>query len=173
MKAAILSAPTGRFARHSTNRSFRPGTTHVITGALDGAVSRVRLHQERSSNGNYNGRPIQTTKTTYLDGTVVTEHVFDGAPPQIERTTMAASAIPVRSKDVVDFGRLRSAVTTLTQQMASYDVEADPDGEQLQAFLRSYQGILAWQEKAKVAMAEADGQIDVAAALLRRAMGVG
>lgn len=134
-------------------------------------VQRVRIQQITESSGMTPRGEVVKVTTIYLDGTMQCAMHY---PQKIDyrSTTMAASAIPARSKDVTDFGRLETAVATLVSQVRQYDADKDEDGMQMQSFLASYQGILEWKRKAQEQFDRAEGQIDLVARAIRDAVGV-
>lgn len=164
----------GRFVNHQRTE------THVIVPVLDdlmtglhpepGSVMRIRLHRVSEPKGSAYGQSIIVVTETFLDGVTRTSTTSDGRLLGIERTPVATSLVPVRTKDFVDFGRLDSAVQALVAEAQRYTDENPPSDAQAESLLASYQAILAWREKASAALASAEGKIDIAGALMRRVM---
>lgn len=147
-----------------------PGRTDVIVPVMDQGVARIRLARERVEKGNFAGSLMVEETSHYLDGSTL-RAIITRDRTIYERSTMGTAAIPLRSRDVTDFGRLEQAVQTLVRQMQQFGPDNPPTAEQQEALIAAYHGILAWKEKANAQMARADGQIDTAAILLRQVMG--
>lgn len=151
--------------------SFKETDTHIIVPVKDEAgLHRVRLRLYSYVKGALLGVPFQMHETYYLDGSTLVTAVSNKIVT--ERHPMAQpAAIPVRTKDVTDFGRLAQAATTLVGQMSQYSDENPPSPEQMEAFVMGYQGILEWKRKAVEQMTRAEGQIDMVAISLRNLLG--
>jgi hypothetical protein len=167
-RSKTVDAPTIKRLREQ----FKPVDSHLIVPVKDEAgVWRVRLRLHSYQKGVLSSTfALLMHETYYLDGSHTT--VAIGNQITTERHPMAhPAAIPVRSKDVTDFGRLTQAASTLVGQMAKHDDENPPTNEQMEAFVMGYQGILEWQRKAQEQMTRAEGQIDMVAVTLRNLMG--
>ena len=150
-------------------KRFKPGETEVIASVHDFTdnVLRVRLHQKRYAKGALQQRPFQITETTYLDGlqTVATNH------KTLEETREYVTT-PVRTKDVLDFGRLEMAAKALSSQMAAALERGPIDEAQQTVFVQGYQQLIQWDRDATSRLEAARGQIDIVGALVRKAMGI-
>ena len=170
MRTAVQRAGRETVSR-SKVKAFRPGTTSYIASDLDpmgtGVPDRVwgvRLLQKRESPGLISGRELLITTNTYLDGRVVTTSAGQTTITEVEQ--MAPTALPgVRTKDILDFGRMQTAASELVRQIQQ--VGADPSKEQLEILLLSYQGILEWRRRAREQMQNAEGQIDTVGQMLK------
>lgn len=145
---------------------FREGRSDLIVPVEDDGVSRIRLARVRSSLGLYAGQPHLMEDSLFLDGTNTRTTIRLGQPHR-ERIDMTTAAIPVRSQDVTDFGRLQQAATLLSVQLQAYGPTNPPTPEQTEALLGSYRGLLEWRRKARERMTAAEGQIDLTEALLK------
>lgn len=161
MKATVVRAATGRVA------PFREGRTDLIVPVVDEGVSRIRLARVRTSLGLYRGQPHDMEDCLHLDGIQTRTTIREGKAYR-ERTDMGTPpAIPVRSQDVTDFGRLQQAATLLSVQIQEFGPLNRPSPEQVESLVRSYQGILEWRRKARERMNAAEGQVDLTEALLK------
>lgn len=169
---AISVVQRSRTDSWSRYRNFKVRDSYALAPVIgaDG-VRRVRLAVLREQKGQYLAYPFYVEDVYYLDGLHESTQLSKDKI-NTDRTIMEPAAVPMRTKDVMDFGRLQTAVQTLVGQMQRYNPEKDPDGEQMQSFIRSYQTILEWQRRAKEQFTMAEGQIDVAATVLRGVMGV-
>jgi len=152
--------------------TFKEIDTHVIVPVKDvDGVERIRLRLHSYTKGALSSTfTLQMHESYWLDGSTTITSV--SRKIDTERHPMAQpAAIPVRSKDITDFGRLAQAATTLVGQMAKFDDDNPPSPEQMEAFVMGYQGILEWKRKAEEQMARADGQIDMVAVSLRNLLG--
>lgn len=145
---------------------FREGRTDLIVPVVDDGVARVRLARVRTDLGLYLGQPHLSEDAHFLDGTTTRTTIRMGQPHR-ERIDMGVPAIPVRSQDVTDFGRLTQAAVALSVQIQQFGPDNLPSVEQKEALIRSYQGILEWRRKARERMTAAEGQIDVTEALMK------
>jgi hypothetical protein len=145
---------------------FREGRTDVIALVTDDGIARVRLARVRQSLGLYQGEPHTMEDCLHLDG-IQTRTTIRLGRAHRERSDMTIAAIPVRSQDVTDFGRLQTAATTLSVAIQQFGPTNRPSPEQAEAIVRSYQGLLEWRRKAREKMTAAEGQIDLTEALLK------
>lgn len=145
---------------------FREGRTDLILPVMDDGVARVRLARVRTDLGLYSGQPHLMEDSQFLDGTTTRTTIRMGQTHR-ERIDMGTPAIPVRTQDVTDFGRLQQAALTLSGQIQQYGPDNRPTPEQVEALLGSYRGILEWRRKARERMAAAEGQIDVTESLFK------
>lgn len=178
MKATVQhKAPRRRVDRlpgKATGEPSRPSTSRVITIERDDPrelvpiaemTYRVRLERVVEPKGYLGGAAAATTTTTYLDGLCVTR---TAAGEFFQEETMTNAAIPVRSKDVADFGRLSQAAAALAKVLGRYSADNPPSAEQMESILRSYRNILEWRRKARESLTRAEGEIDVLEQMLRQ-----
>ena len=132
----------------------------IATERIFGVV-RVRLGRVKQTRGTIlvDGRsqPMRVTTTTYLDG--VRRVAVAGSYYQEDEVPL--EAIPARSSDVTDFGRLASAAKALSSAMSEFGPKNPPSQEQITVFVSSYRHLMEWRRKAREKMVEAEGQIDV------------
>jgi hypothetical protein len=140
----------------------RPDVTHAISVEY----GRVRLSKMREVRGKYDGSDFTVTTTRYLDGTVRT--VSSSAQYRNEKVTM--EAVPSRTRDITDFGRLSVAAKKLAQSMSAYGPQNPPSAEQVTTFVMGYQNLQEWRRQAQERMTRAEGEIDVVEELLTRFM---
>jgi hypothetical protein len=77
-------------------------------------------------------------------------------------------AVPARTQDVLDFGRLQSAATALTRQMAAYGPNNPPPPEQVASWLLAFGKLRTWRKEAEVCMVGADGRVNTVGTVLRQ-----
>ena len=120
-------------------------------------VRRIRLARSVDRSAVLNGQPTTRTKTRYLDGTGT--HVVEAGQSRSE-IPMAFEAVPARTQDVLDLGRLSNAAGALASQMRAHGPGSQPSPEQLAVWLKSYQGLLSWKKAADDRLVKAQGEID-------------
>jgi hypothetical protein len=135
----------------------------MVAEVDDHGVYRVRLHQTKQRKGYVNGEPFTQTTTTYLDGRQIS---ICTAGPSYQKEDMSSAAIPTRTKDVTDFGRLTQAAQALAQTMGRFTADNPPSADQLESLIRSYQNLLEWRRKARESMSRAEGEIDAVQGML-------
>ena len=120
-------------------------------------LERVRLLRSTLTGFSHNMQPGTTVRTRYLDGggTAVTT-----AGSYRSESELAFEAVPGRTQDVLDLGRLSLAASTLARQMGQHGPGNAPSAEQVAVWLRSYQGLLDWKKAAEQRMTKAQGEID-------------
>lgn len=145
--------------------------TCPITG-----LRKVRMSaQLKVQSGNLNGVPAFKDRRFYLDGTeartLTTRQDVPGQGEVVEKRTesiMAWEAVPARTNDVLDFGRLEQAAKALTGQMMEFGPDNPPSPEQVVAFAQSWQHLQTWRKEAEARFTAADGQIGTVGTLLRQ-----
>lgn len=135
----------------------------MVVEVDDQGVHRVRLHQTKERKGYVNSEPFVQTTTTYLDGK---RTQVSTAGPTYQKEDMTTAAIPTRTKDVTDFGRLTQAAQSLAQTMGRFTADNPPSADQLESLIRSYQNLLEWRRKARESMSRAEGEIDAVQGML-------
>lgn len=125
-------------------------------------LQRVRLLRSTTTGFMHDMADGTTTRTRYLDGggTVVTV-----AGDYRSESLMAFEAVPGRTQDVLDLGRLAVATQTLAKAMAA---NPDPSVEQVALWLQSYAGLRDWQKAAQARLEQAEGQIDSIGVMVQR-----
>jgi hypothetical protein len=165
MKAVVHSgggSPQQRAPRQDAGTTGRD-VTHAIKVEPSG---RVRLSEEREVRGKYCGSDFIVTTTRYLDGTV--RQVSQSGSYREEDVRM--EAVPSRTRDITDYGRLTIAAKRLTQSMATYGPDNPPSPEQITTFVMGYQNLQEWRRQAQEKMTRAEGEIDVVEQVLTRFM---
>ena len=97
-------------------RNLRAGTTLTI-------LSRVRMGRTKERKGLINGDPLDVVTTQYLDGKalrVASSRLY------FQEDEVAFDAVPARTKDITDFGRLTTAAKSLAVSMAPYGPDNEP-----------------------------------------------
>lgn len=152
--------------------SDRPKAAAVIALELcKDNVSRIRLLKTTRILGNYQMHPVYVIEKQYLDGSVF-EETLNVHATQEEWKNVGENVIPVRSREVVDFGRLDSAVQGMVTLMARIrESGKEPSPEQVGSILASRQAIKTWQERAHAELATADSQVDLMETMFRGLMG--
>lgn len=131
-------------------------------------VRRVRLERS-TSHASLAGEQVKRVANRYLDGDeVVTLVNVASGKPKGEALVMAWEAVPARTQDVLDFGRLETAAKALTAQMAAYGPGNPPPAEQVASWLLSFQTLQQWRKAAEERMTAADGQVGTVGTLLRQ-----
>jgi len=129
-------------------------------------VLRLRMEREtRWDEVAMLGEPVVQVFSRYMDG-VETRVLTAGA--QRTETVVTWEAVPARTQDVLDFGRLQAAATALTRQMAAYGPNNPPPPEQVASWLLAFGNLQAWRKEAEARFVGADGQIGTVSTLLRQ-----
>jgi hypothetical protein len=136
------------------------GEACPITGLL-----RIRMERVVEQAGVLNGDVASKDRRFYLDGT---EARVLTAGAQRQEDLMAWEAVPARTQDVLDFGRLETAAKALTRQMGQHGPDNPPSAEQIVTWLQGWQNLQGWRKEAEARFTQADGQIDTVAILLRQ-----
>lgn len=143
-----------------------PGVTSRfdVTHAISVEYGRVRLSKMTEARGKINGKDFTVTTIRYLDGTVRT--VSGTAQLTQEKVTM--EAVPSRTRDITDFGRLSVAAKKLAQSMSAYGPQNPPSAEQVTTFVMGYKNLQEWRRQAQEKMTRAEGEIEVVEQVLAR-----
>jgi hypothetical protein len=126
-------------------------------------LSRVRIGRTKERKGSVGGDPLDVVTTQYLDGKalrVASTRLY------FQEDEVAFDAVPARTKDITDFGRLTTAAKSLAVSMAAYGPDNEPSSEQLAVFIAGYRNLLEWRRKVRQQMTRAEGEIDVVETLL-------
>lgn len=186
MKAQVLDGTPWPPRTLTTKLSSRPpeATTGYtcddrIMEVVDGGVTRIRLSTETQIKGEYLGQPFLVTTQRFLDGGVTrasgvpsgvpTKYPSIAHPYREERLT--SEAVPARTSNVTDFGRLSVAAQTMAKHLANYTPEKPPSPAQVATLLMNYQNLLKQREEAARRLVQADGEIDIVGRLLSRFVG--
>jgi hypothetical protein len=128
-------------------------------------VRRVILLRTVSDGMWLAGRATTRTETRYLDGTVTA--VLDDGQTQEDPVVIGFEAMPARTQDVLDLGRLSMATQLLARQMGEQAATGErPSPAQIKAWVDSYRGLAEWKREAERRMAQAQGQIDAVGTVL-------
>jgi hypothetical protein len=135
----------------------------VIT--LDGStgLQRVRIGRTKERKGMIDGSPLDVVTTQYLDGKalrVASTHQY------FQESEIPFDAVPARTKDITDFGRLTTAAKSLAVSMAAFGLNNEPNPEQLAVFVTGYRNLLEWRRRAREQMTRAEGEIDAVETML-------
>lgn len=133
----------------------------------DDGCYRILLERKVDS-FTYQSQPAQKVTHTYLDGEEVTDIVSDGR--KIASSTSRPEALPVRTNDIADFGRLQAAAVALIQAMGQFSEENPASPEQLERLLTSYQNLIQWQIDIKRKVDQSNASIDLVAGRIRQLM---
>jgi hypothetical protein len=126
-------------------------------------LSRVRIGRTKERKGMIDGDPLDVVTTQYLDGKalrVASTRLY------FQEDEVAFDAVPARTKDITDFGRLTTAAKSLAVSMAAYGPDNEPSSEQLAVFIAGYRNLLEWRRKVRQQMTRAEGEIDAVEILL-------
>lgn len=92
----------------------------------------------------------------YLDGHARTTSTAGSYHKESE---VPHEVVPVRSKDVTDFGRLCTAAKSLAVSMSEFGPGDEPSPQQLAVFIDGYKNLQEWRGRVREQMALAEGQI--------------
>ena len=109
------------------------------------------------------GDPLDVVTTQYLDGKALR---VASTRKYFQEDEVAFDAVPARTKDITDFGRLTTAAKSLAVSMAAYGPNNEPSSEQLAVFISGYRNLLEWRRKVRQQMTRAEGEIDAVETLL-------
>jgi hypothetical protein len=126
-------------------------------------LSRVRIGRAKERKGSIDGDPLDVVTTQYLDGKALR---VASTRKYFQEDEMAFDAVPARTKDITDFGRLTTAAKSLAVSMAAFGPDNEPSSEQLAVFIAGYRNLLEWRRKVRQQMTRAEGEIDVVEILL-------
>lgn len=151
-----------------------PASKIIVAERSSRGVVRVRMGRtkDRSRSIVVAGKSARMAveTTNYLDGRsrlVATA----GSPTKTlysQESEVPFEAVPARTKDITDFGRLTTAARALAASMAEFGPDNEPSAEQLEVFVGGYRNILAWRAKVRAQMVQAEGQIDAVEHMLAR-----
>lgn len=167
MRTAVR--PAREPARPRARRSRRLMSPVLV---VEGGVVKVRLVEHtRVLDGTYMGGSLCKVHRVTLGGEVTdqlvdhTGRIIEGEATAVTEPRVAIAS--ARTKDTIDFGRFREAVTAFLTMVDRAGQEASQ--AQQEEILRSYQGLLAWQEALAEAVLEADAAMEVATLKVRSA----
>jgi hypothetical protein len=126
-------------------------------------LSRVRIGRTKERKGDVGGYPLDVVTTQYLDGKALR---VASTKQYFQEDEVAFDAVPARTKDITDFGRLTTAAKALAVSMAPYGPDNEPSSEQLAVFINGYRNLLEWRRKVRQQMTRAEGEIDAVETLL-------
>jgi hypothetical protein len=126
-------------------------------------LMRVRVGRTKERKGSVGGDPLDVVTTQYLDGKAIR---VASTRQYFQEDEVAFDAVPVRTKDITDFGRLTTAAKSLAVSMAPYGPNNEPSPAQLAVFINGYRNLLEWRRKVREQMTRAEGEIDVVETLL-------
>ena len=123
---------------------------------------RVRIGRTKERKGAIDGDPLDVVTTQYLDGKALR---VASTRSYFQEDEVAFDAVPARTKDITDFGRLTTAAKSLAVSMAEFS-KSEPSSEQLAVFIAGYRNLMEWRRKAREQMTRAEGEIDMVEILL-------
>ena len=126
-------------------------------------VMRVRMGRTKERKGAIDGDPLDVVTTQYLDGKALR---VASTRKYFQEDEVAFDAVPARTKDITDFGRLTTAAKALAVSMVPYGPDNEPSPEQLAVFINGYRNLLEWRRKVREQMTRAEGEIDAVETLL-------
>jgi hypothetical protein len=149
----------------SSNPSMSRSSVIVVecTGETMRTLSRVRIGRTKERKGDVGGYPLDVVTTQYLDGKALR---VASTKQYFQEDEVAFDAVPARTKDITDFGRLTTAAKALAVSMAKYGPDNEPSSEQLAVFIAGYRNLLEWRRKVRQQMTRAEGEIDAVETLL-------
>jgi len=121
------------------------------------------MGRTKERKGMIDGDPLDVVTTQYLDGKalrVASSRLY------FQEDEVAFDAVPARTKDITDFGRLTTAAKALAVSMAPFGPDNEPSSEQLAVFISGYRNLLEWRRKVRQQMTRAEGEIDAVETLL-------
>jgi hypothetical protein len=156
------TSPTGSAISRSTvitvESVHRQGDAVGAPGLM-----RVRVGRTKERKGSVGGDPLDVVTTQYLDGKAIR---VASTRQYFQEDEVAFDAVPVRTKDITDFGRLTTAAKALAVSMAPYGPNNEPSPAQLAVFINGYRNLLEWRRKVRQQITRAEGEIDVVETLL-------
>lgn len=121
-------------------------------------LRRVRISREISSGQvMMQGKHFTSTTSQFLDG--AGHRVGSTGDGGDVVTPMEWSAVPARTQDVMDLGRLSLATQTLAKQMSRFGPDNPPSAEQVTVWLQSWQGLQQWKKRADERLTHSEGEI--------------
>lgn len=178
-------SPTVSMLHALEEKRRTPRVQHPKAGTLDDPVIqrgddaelsgpgiwRVRLLREvKEGDGLYMGKPLTHQREVFLDGWEHNRTYGNGriTKQEEERLDPMATIAAARTKDVIDYGRFLQSCAALVRVVDA--AGPDPNEEQQESILRSYQSLIAFREDLNQKILQMDGALDVAAAKVRQAM---
>ena len=150
----------------SSNPSMSRSTVITVerVAACGGPIlSRVRIGRTKERKGDVGGYPLDVVTTQFLDGKALR---VASTKQYFQEDEVAFDAVPARTKDITDFGRLTTAAKSLAVSMAAFGPDNEPSSEQLAVFIAGYRNLLEWRRKVRQQMTRAEGEIDAVETLL-------
>jgi hypothetical protein len=141
-------------------RSF----SKIIAVERPKGLSRVRVGRVKEHKGMVQNQPMEVVTTQYLDGH---GHWIAQTKDFYQEDEMTFDAVPVRTRDITDFGRLSMAAKSLASSMSAFS-KTEPSPEQVAVFINGYRNLMEWRRKAREQMTRAEGEIDVVEILLTK-----
>jgi hypothetical protein len=135
----------------------------VITLDDSTGLQRVRIGRTKERKGMIDGSPLDVVTTQYLDGKALR---VSSSRLYFQEDEVAFDAVPARTKDITDFGRLTTAAKSLAVSMAAFGPDNEPSSEQLAVFVTGYRNLLEWRRRASEQMTRAEGEIDAVETML-------
>jgi hypothetical protein len=135
---------------------------HSCGSSCNGTI-RVRIGRTKERKGMIDGDPLDVVTTQYLDGKALR---VASTRKYFQEDEVAFDAVPARTKDITDFGRLTTAAKSLAVSMAPFGPDNEPSSEQLAVFINGYRNLLEWRRKVREQMTRAEGEIDAVETLL-------
>jgi hypothetical protein len=141
------------------------GDIQRVTGTVlqKYGLMRVRIGRTKERKGDVGGYPLDVVTTQYLDGKALR---VASTKQYFQEDEVAFDAVPARTKDITDFGRLTTAAKALAVSMAPYGPDNEPSSEQLAVFINGYRNLLEWRRRVRQQMTQAEGEIDAVETLL-------
>jgi hypothetical protein len=164
-----LLATAGRLQKPSQSPSLptvsrsRIITVERVAAGGGPILSRVRMGRTKERKGLIDSDPLDVVTTQYLDGKALR---VASTRKYFQEDEVAFDAVPARTKDITDFGRLTTAAKSLAVSMAAYGPDNEPSSEQLAVFIAGYRNLLEWRRKVRQQMTRAEGEIDAVETLL-------
>lgn len=153
----------GRKVPPQSSSSTSMTRSSVITVDASTGLSRVRMGRTKERKGDVGGYPLDVVTTQYLDGKALR---VAATKQYFQEDEVAFDAVPARTKDITDFGRLTTAAKSLAVSMAAFGPDNEPSSEQLAVFIAGYRNLLEWRRKVRQQMTRAEGEIDAVETLL-------
>ena len=156
---------SGSMPRNTPQSPSLPTVSRSRIITVDGStgLSRVRMGRTKERKGMIDGDPLDVVTTQYLDGKalrVASSRLY------FQEDEVPFDAVPARTKDITDFGRLTTAAKALAVSMAPFGPDNEPSSEQLAVFISGYRNLLEWRRKVRQQMTRAEGEIDAVETLL-------
>lgn len=138
-------------------------TVERCPGSCCNGLWRVRIGRTKERKGAIDGYPLDVVTTQYLDGKALR---VSSTRQYFHEDEVAFDAVPARTKDITDFGRLTTAAKSLAVSMAAFGPNNEPNPEQLAVFVPGYRNLLEWRRRAREQMTRAESEIDAVETML-------